>query len=154
MKAKLILTTLSLFIFSYSFSQEAPVAVLTDSDVDKYVETVVPMSKELKKLGMKNKGNENDPGQMWLENAEAKAILEKYGWNETFATKFSVITWAFTYLKIKQEIDKMPEDQKAQAEQMMPMIQIYVSKVHEDDIKIVEAKMDQLDAVFKDMEKL
>lgn len=154
MKVRLIFTVVCLLFSSFSFSQKVPVAVLVDEDIDKFIETVVPMFKELNELGLNNKANEFNPGQIWLQNAEAKAILDKYGWTETFATKFSAITLAFTYLKIKQEIDKLPEDEKAQAEQMMPMIQMYVSMVHEDDMKIVEGKTDELVAVFKDLDKI
>jgi hypothetical protein len=154
MKTRLIFTAVSLLFSSYLFSQEPPVAVLTDGDLDKFIETVVPMSEELNQLGLANKGSQNDPGQMWLANAEAKAILDKYEWDETFAAKFSAITLAYTYTKVKQEIDKMPEDQKAQAEQMMPIMQGLASMVHEDDLKIVEAKTGELEAVFKNLDKL
>ncbi|HAW50975.1 MAG TPA: hypothetical protein DCX54_01415 [Flavobacteriales bacterium] len=154
MKPRVIFTAILLFIFCNSFSQEVPVAILSSVDVDRYIETVVPMSKELNELGDAHRGNEENPGEMWVASAEARAILEKYGWNESFALKFSAITWAYTYLKIMQEIDKMPEDQKVQAEQMMPMLQLYTSKVHQDDLKIVEGKLDEIDLVFKDLEKL
>jgi len=154
MKVRLLLCAISLILFNSSFSQEAPVAVLEDGDVEKYAESVVPMTKEFKKLGLDMDGDPKNIGQEWAKDAEVKSVLEKYGWNEEFALKFSAITWAYTYLKIKTEIDKMPDDQKAQAEAMMPMFEMYINMVHDDDIKIVETKMDQLDAAFKGLEKL
>ena len=154
MKAGLIFTAISLFIFSTLFAQEGPVAILTENDVTKYIETVVPMSEELNQLGTENESDEENPGEMWVVNAEARAILNKYGWDESFGLKFSAITWAYTYLKIMQEMDKMTEEQKAQAQQMGAWFELYTSKVHADDIKTVESKMDELDTVFKDLEKL
>jgi hypothetical protein len=151
MKARLMFITAVFFFVSSSFSQKEPVAVLSESDIEKYAETIIPMSEELEKLGVENEGYENNPGQMWLVNAEAKSILNKYGWTEAFPTKFSAITWGYTYLRFRQEIDNMPEDQKAQAEQMLPMFQMYMAMVHKDDLALISAHMGELNEVFEEM---
>ena len=154
MKVKVALLTLSLFLFNLSFSQtDKPVAVLESDDIERYIETIVPMSKDLKELGIKMDGEEGNAAEQWATNAEARAILVKYGWNDSFQMEFTAITMAYAYLRVKQEIDKMPEDQRVQAEAMMPMFAMYLNMVHEDDVKLVESRMDDLNTVFKELEK-
>ncbi|MEQ8325108.1 MAG: hypothetical protein RIC15_06175 [Vicingaceae bacterium] len=155
---KLFGTGLLLFFFSINLiGQEAvepPKAVLDNGDIEKYAETIYPMAVELEKLGMKMDGKEDNVAANWAANVEGQAILSKYGWNETFAIKFAAITWGFTYLKMKVEVDKLPDDQKAQVQAMMPLFSTYESLVHPDDVKLVESNMEILEPAFKKLEKL
>ena len=90
----------------------------------------------------------------WEASAEGRAILEKYGWNEEFGLKFGAITWGYTYLKMKEEVDKLPEEQKAQVTAMMPMFTTYEMLVHPDDIAKIKPNMASLDETFKKLEKM
>ena len=155
----ILLISLSIVLFNLpalcQTEGEAPIAILEQSDIEKYAETIYPMAKEFEELGLKMEGKEQNPGAEWAANAEGRAILAKYGWDENkFSKKFAAITWGYTYLMMKKEIDKLPEEQKVQVEAMMPMMSIYENMVHKDDLSLVESNMEILDPAFKKLETL
>lgn len=138
-----------------SQNDSAAVAVLEDGDLEKYAETVYPMSKEFKELGIKMEGKDEDMTAQWAATVEGKNILAKYGWDEKdFTAKFAAITWGYTYLMMKDEMDKLPEDQQAQMQIMMPMMSMYANLVHQDDMKLIKSHQDMLESAFKKLEEL
>ena len=102
-------------VFNSLVAQEPLTAVLNSEDIDRFVKTAIPMTKELDELGIKTDGDAN----VWSANEEAKSILSKNGWDyQSFGKKFACITWGYTYLTMMDQIEQMPEDQQQAAEQM------------------------------------
>jgi len=143
-KQTLAILFLSLIV-SLSLAQELPKPVLNLDDIDLFVKTSVQMTQELNEKGIELEGDKN----IWSVNDEVKAILTKYGWDyQSFGQKFAAISLGYSYLTMINNIDKMPEAQKAAAEQMKETYaEQYKSLVHEDDLKLIESKMKDLDAM-------
>ncbi len=131
-------------------------AHLTNSDIDRFVETVVPMTVELNQLDKELANTEKGGAtpEQWAANTQAMSILKKYGWNERYGLKAAAIVWGYTLAKMNQEVEKLPDDQKVQMQAMMPMLQQYESLVHKDDVALVKSNLVRIDKVIKDMEKL
>jgi hypothetical protein len=82
-----------------------------------------------------------------LDNNEAVAILEKYGWEKsTYGKKIMAIAMGTTYLIALDHIDDMPE------EQGKAMLEIYTKQynklVHEDDLKLLKPRITELEEIF------
>lgn len=123
--------------------QAQPTAVLTEAIVDRFIKSVKPMNEELKELGY-----DLTTEQEFIATVKVKAIMEKYGWNESFAQEFTSITLGFSYLKMMENIDKMPEEQQQAMKDMYT--NQYKNLVHDDDLKLIKPKLIEIEAAFKD----
>ncbi len=86
-KMKLFLS-LSLCIFALISSAQHPDPVLEKGDLDRFIETIGPISKEIRELGV-----EVSPMSLpFLDEVEGtNAIWEKYGWKAGFGKKWEQI---------------------------------------------------------------
>lgn len=125
-------------------SQDQPTvtAVLSEATVDRFIKSVKPMNAELKELGY-----DLTTEQELVTTVKVMAIMEKYGWNESFAQEFASITLGFSYLKMMENIDKMPEEQQQAMKDMY--INQYKNLVHDDDLKLIKLKLTEIEAAFK-----
>ena len=139
-------------------------AVLNDGDVQHFIKTVKPMTEELEALGHSLETEEEEVNPMdplgsmravmnaMMARDDVMSILKKYDWDESFANTYLAIGAGYSYLKVTQEFESMPEDQKAQAQGMIDMMtQQFKTMVHDDDIAAVQPHMDALDVVFESM---
>jgi ABC-type microcin C transport system duplicated ATPase subunit YejF len=82
-----------------------------------------------------------------LDNNEAVAIIEKYGWDKsTFGKKIMAISMGTGYLIVLDKIDEMPEEQGKN------MADIYKKQyellVHEDDLNLLKPRLPELEMYF------
>jgi len=140
------------FIVQLAFvSAQNPVAVLTAADVDKFIKTVNPMNAELEALGYSSSGEDNDQlMEALLTDAKVIAIVKKYGWDvNTLSVKWMSIGMCYAKLKMDQQLEMLPAEQREMAKQMMKETgQNFQTMINEADLKLVKAKEAQLDQVM------
>ena len=147
-----------LVITSFAFSSDGlaqqpngqtapPVAWLAEDDIDRFVTTMPQIRAEFEQLGL---DHESDPN-LWMTHAKAQEILAKYGWDQlSFAPKWAAIVAGYAFTKMSAQLELMPAEEKAQAEQYMgTMLTQYKNSVHENDIALIKSKMATLDAMFE-----
>lgn len=141
---------LMLFIFQGFFgSTQSPPAVLKSGDVDKFINTLKPMSKELEAIGISVDSNSTPEAMM--ANAKVMAVLNKYGWDASMWVKWSSIAMCYGKLKMDEQMAALPAEQREQMKQMMKMAgQQMDEMINPEDLKLVKAKMSQLDAVMQE----
>ncbi|MDX1627445.1 MAG: hypothetical protein R3345_02030 [Fulvivirga sp.] len=153
MKKSVYYILVLLFYSGLSFAQDAPEQVLDKKDVTRFIDTFKPMAEEIEALGEEMSTSEDPTMNTIMQNEEVKAILRKYGWGDDFLPKFYVITMGYAYSKMLTEIENMPEEQRNQMTAMVAQYTAqYKSKLHEEDVKLVNAHMDELEQMFESME--
>jgi hypothetical protein len=129
---------------------QVPQAMLNAADVDKFIKTIRPMSDEFEALGIAIDGDNGVSDQI-MANAKVMAILKKYGWDNTMWMKWSAIAMCYGKLKMDEQMAALPAEQRAQMKEMMKMAgQSLDTMVNPEDLKVVKAKMSQLDAVMQE----
>jgi hypothetical protein len=147
--AKIYFLLLVLIQCTAVFAQ-APASVLSTSDVDKFISTLRPMSKELDAVGISVDPN-TSTAEALMSNGKVMTILKKYGWDETMWIKWSSIAMCYSKLKMDEQLAALPAEQRAQMKEMMKMAgQSLDTMVNPEDLKLVKAKLGQLDAVMQD----
>ena len=165
MKTKALNTLLILLVAGFIFSNQSVKAqnelkpVLKSADIDRFVNTYKPMAAEFELLGDEFEDEEDSEDMSYdavlrgfesgLDNNEAVAILEKYGWEKsTYGKKIMAIAMGTSFLMVLSRIDEMPEEQgKAMAEIYTKQ---YTILVHEDDMKLLKSRLTELEAIFSE----
>jgi len=163
MKAIALKTLLTLLVTGFILSNQSVKAqnelkpVLKSADIDRFINTYEPMAAEFELLADQFEDEEDSEDMSYdavlrgfesgLDNNEAVAILEKYGWEKsTYGKKIMAIAMGTSYLMVLNRIDDMPE------EQGKAMIEIYTKQykvlVHEDDLKLLKPRITELEAIF------
>ena len=163
MKEIALKTILILLVIGFIFSNQSVKAqnelkpVLKSADIDRFITTYEPMAAEFELLADQFDDEEDSESMTYdavlrgfesgLDNNEAVAILEKYGWEKsTYGKKIMAIAMGTTYLMVLNRIDDIPE------EQGKAMIEIYTKQykvlVHEDDLKLLKPRITELEAIF------
>ena len=163
MKTKALNTLLILLVAGFILSNQSLKAqnelkpVLKSADIDRFINTYEPMAAEFELLADQFEDEEDSENMTYdavlrgfesgLDNNEAVAILEKYGWEKsTYGKKIMAIAMGTTYLMVLNRIDNMPEEQgKAMVELYTKQ---YKSLVHEDDLKLLKPRITELEAIF------
>ena len=163
MKTKALNTLLILLVAGFILSNQSLKAqnelkpVLKSADIDRFINTYEPMAAEFELLADQFDDEEDSESMTYdavlrgfesgLDNDEAVAILEKYGWEKsTYGKKIMAIAMGTTYLMVLNRIDDLPEEQgEAMAE---IYIKQYKSLVHEDDMKLLKPRLTELEAIF------
>jgi hypothetical protein len=147
--AKIYFLLLVLIQCTAVFAQ-APASVLSTSDVDKFISTLRPMSKELDAVGISVDPN-TSTAEALMANGKVMTILKKYGWDETMWIKWSSIAMCYSKVKMDEQLAALPAEQRAQMKEMMKMAgQSLDTMLNPEDLKLVKAKLGQLDAVMQD----
>lgn len=143
----------------YVHAQNKPTPVLKSSDIDRFIDTYKSMTSEFDLLddAMEEEDDLEDMTydsvlkgfESIMDNNEAVAIIEKYGWEKsTFAKKIMAISMGSIYLMVSSQIKDMPE------EQGKAMIEIinnqYKPLVHEDDLSLLQPRLPELEVFFKE----
>ena len=160
--------------------------VLTETDIAKFIQDFKAMSAEFDAIEGLEDADDTDGDEMpdlgkianaMRNSAEVLRILRKYGWNESFVTKYVAIMGGYIILTFQDvgagmdsqiaaqmaAIDNNPglsAEQKAQmksvvsgfAGQMSAAMQMYRAQVHPADVRLVEANKEALTEVFEDDE--
>jgi hypothetical protein len=158
-KSLLILVIGVVLLNQAVIAQSGPTAVLKSSDVDRFIDTYNSMASEFELLddAMEVADDSDDMTyeavlkcfESGLENNEAVAIIEKYGWDKsTYGQKIMAIAMGTTYLMVLSQIEDMPEEQgKAMIELFNNQ---YKALVHEDDLNVLKPRMSELEEFFKE----
>ena len=126
---------------------------LTNADIDRYIETIIPMTEELEALG-ENWGDDMDEYSLrqTLESNEVMEVVEKYGWDKDFGAKFMAITFGTAVVGMEAELEKLPEDQRAQVNAMMgAQMDAYRKAVQQADLDLLKKRYDDLFKVMNEM---
>jgi hypothetical protein len=156
MKSLLTLSLLFCVLLNVEAQNELK-PVLKNSDIDRFIETYEPMVAELEMLddSMEDEGDMEEMTyeavlssfEDGLDDNEAVAIIEKYGWDKsTYGKKMMAIGIGASYLIILKHVDQMPE------EQGKAMIEMYTKQykmlVHDDDLETLKPRIHELEQFF------
>jgi len=165
MKTKALRTLLILLVAGFILLNQSVKAqnelkpVLNSADIDRFINTYEPMAAEFELLSDQFDEEEDSESMTYasvlsgfesgLDNDEAVAILEKYGWEKsTYGKKIMAIAMGTSYLMVLNRIDDMPEEQgKAMAD---IYIKQYKILVHEDDLKLLKPRITELEEIFSE----
>ena len=155
---KLIIT---LFVLSISLPAlcQAPPAVLSMADIDRFIETVKPMTAEFEAIPELNEDLEEEELESYeavlqsfkeiSDYEEARNIITKYGWDvDDYPQKMIAITWGTTYILMMKYTEEMPEEQ-AKAFRDLYGDQ-YSKLVNEADLDLIKSRIADLEKVFKE----
>ena len=165
MKTETLKPLIILLVTGFVFSNQSVKAqnelkpVLKSGDIDRFINTYESMASEFELLEDEMEDDEDMENMTYesvlmsfesgLDNNEAVAILEKYGWvKSTYGKKIMAIAMGTSYLIVLNRIDDMPEEQgKAMAEIYTKQYKILV---HEDDMKLLKPRITELEGIFSE----
>jgi hypothetical protein len=154
----------------------APKAVLQKGDVEKFMKSFPAMSKELYALGVQfdQKSGAADVPKALAANAKANALLKKYGWDDKYYLKLSVIMSGLYLLAYEQEanpqieasikqIEASPDLSAAQKKDMIAQLRQAMgdsntevgaakASIHKDDLAQIKPRVKELMKMFKDLQ--
>jgi len=179
----LFLVSMTLCLSPLSAQSSKPARVLSENDVKKFIKDYPQLSREFEKIDSDySVGVDAEDPDSFLSavdvlkaNAKGKAILAKYGWNDSFWEKLVTIAMAYTAVTFEQgtvesnaeirnaldEIDAntelSPEQKKQLRESIMSfssalsgMADQFKETVHESDIGLARKYYNQLKTVFEE----
>jgi hypothetical protein len=132
-------------------SAQNPVSVLSAGDVDKFIKTAKPMNTDLEGLGFDTSGESGDELLEAMQtNAQVIAVIKKHGWEpNTISAKWMAISLCYAKLKMDEQLSMMPADQQQMMKEMMKNSgQDLDAMINAEDLKLVKAKLAQLDALM------
>ena len=153
----ILLVTVVVFPNQYVIAQNELKPVLNSGDIDRFISSYEPMGSEFELLSDQIEEDEDWDDMTYdsvlrsfesgLDNDEAVAILNKYGWEKsTYGKKIMAISMGTGYLIVLSRIIDMPEEQGKN------MLEIYTKQyenlVHENDLKLLKLRMTELEAIF------
>ena len=156
MKAIFTFVFISFFTLG-AWSQSPPGPFLNSADIDRYLATGSQMMAEFESI---DDPMEDEPEgetyeeilqiyQSALESNEAMKIIEKYGWEtNTFGQKMMAIAMGTTCLMTEKYMKDMPPEQQAVMKEMF--VDQCKALVHPDDLKLIQPKLDELEAFFEE----
>ena len=165
MKTKALNTLIILLAAGFIFSNQQLIAqnelkpVLKSADIERFINTYEPMASEFELLSDEIEDDEDWEDMTYdtvlksfesgLDNDEAVAVLEKYGWEKsTYGKKIMAIAMGTSYLMVLNRIDEMPEEQgKAMADIYEKQYKVLV---HEDDLKLLKLRIADLEVIFNE----
>jgi len=113
----------TIFLFSLSVAVVAQDEVkINKDDLSRFIKTFKPMTDELEALGANYEAmTQMNALDALKANSELLNVLEKYGWDENSLMKWARIGIGFSYVKMEEQMDQIPEAQRAQFEAAMQM---------------------------------
>ncbi|MDH5381123.1 MAG: hypothetical protein OEW75_09740 [Cyclobacteriaceae bacterium] len=124
--------------------------ILSESDIEKFKETFLPMAKEFEELGKGIEDDDNMDLSALFASAEVKSVLDKYGWDEDFGKKYMTIFMGFGYISMEEQVNELPEAQREQYRQLMSaQLEQYKGMVNEDDIELLKKHSTELKELFE-----
>lgn len=118
----------------------APIAQLKAGDIQRFIETMPKMIKELKQMGAKYE-NIQDPNaaQAMMANEKVQSILKKYNWDQNeYTRKLTAIAGGYAMVRMEAELANLPEQQRAMMKSMMGAQMAQMFAVHESDLALVK----------------
>lgn len=170
-----IIVCVVLFV-SVGWAEDDPVPVLKKGDVERFIDSFPKLVEELERLGMKYDAEEGDYSlpEAIQANAEFRATLIKYGWDEGFFLKMQTIFMGYTAIVYKKEmanvapqiaeaikeIESTPGLSEAMKKQMIERMKAsqkmmeggqagMQTSVHEDDLALIRPKIPDLKKLFE-----
>lgn len=99
---------LTIIPVSFAIAEDSPKPVLKSGDVEHFIKTFPQLSKDFEKFGAQYEAKSGDlqvPAAL-KANQEFLGILKKYGWDENFFQKVSVILLGYSAIEYKDEMAK------------------------------------------------
>lgn len=151
--SRIILSLVSFILAGLSVHAEesaAPIALLKAGDIQRFIETMPKMIKELKQMG-ESYENIQDPNaaQAMMANKKVQSILEKYNWDQNeYTQKLTAIAGGYAMVRMEAELANIPEQQRAMMKAMMGAQMSQMFSVHDSDIALVRKHVDALTKFF------
>ncbi len=127
--------------------------VLTATDINRFIETLPKMSKELEALGQRlDVQRFASAVEALAANEQVQAIFKKYGWKvQEFYTKFGTIAAGFAVAEMEKQLADLPANQRAMVESamkgQMPQIDL-----NPKDLALIRSKLPALRKLFESLE--
>jgi hypothetical protein len=127
--------------------------LLKAGDIDHIIKTLPALKADLEALGEQFVDFQN-PSQMqaMAVNEKVQAVFKRHNWDsDAFASKISALMGAFAKVKLDQELENLPAEQR---QMMASMLQGQLGDLvtaHPQDVALVRAKMAQLESFFDSM---
>lgn len=150
---KILKTFLLLIVLiTTSFAQTAPEAILSTTDIDKFITTIKPIKVDLEKVGVDFESIQNPTeAEALLASSKANAVFTKYGWNNDFPQKVTAISAGYASVKAEQELANLPAEQKSMMGGQIEMMKAQFSaNVNAKDVALVKTRFSALDKLFQD----
>lgn len=142
---------LSLFLFQSATAQNQPSPLLSSADVELFLKSFNPLKNDLEKLGHSYENMNQNTITALKANEEVKATFKKHGWSDDYFPKINAIVYAYSYLKMMQEMDKLPAEQKQTIGPVMQSMKTqFTNMVHDADIQLVKGKFAAVDKFFEE----
>jgi hypothetical protein len=138
------------------FGQQAK-KVLTVPVMDRFIRDYAAMSVDFERLGVEFEGIE-DPTLVasYLEvmkmNNNARSVLTKYGWNESFYLQLAAVLYGYASLVLDQEIatNKAGIDEAYASLDSNTALNAEQKKLMRDQMDLALSQVDQLRRLFRD----
>lgn len=125
---------------------------LSEGDIEKFIKTFRPIIEELDQLGDDFGNSDSQSLAAIFASSEVKDILDKYGWDNGFMTKYLAITNGYLYLKMEESINNVPVEERAATEAVLKMsMEGFLQFVSDDNVEKIRPFMEDLDPVFEEM---
>jgi hypothetical protein len=168
MMKKLAAAVALLCVAALVFAQSEPKKVLSAKDVDGFITNYATIEADLDALGDKyaeffnaDTSSEEDDISKMIANTRAlkvpdeiQAILKKDGLGDNGFEKFMVITFGFYAIYMEMNLDaeaflsSEDPEMKAIYDEYMAMVNNMKDAIHKDDLKVIEARKDDLLALL------
>ena len=153
MKKQLFILLLATSLLSTSAWAQSVPAVLSSADVTRFTESFESLFNDLVKLDGPYAAETVDVESMqsfWNDNAQYKAILQKYGWDASFPQKFFAIQMAFGFLTNQKEaVEGAPPGAEGMIKRMIAEQRAGLEReVNPADIATVEEQFEALSAAM------
>jgi len=151
LRSGLAVLTFTLCLPGLTVAEETgPGPRLEAGDVQRFIDTVPKMMKDLEALGA-DFGDVKNPTalQGMMAHEKVQEILARYDWHqETYLEKVTAIAGGYAAVRMDEELQALPEEQRAMVKSMMGAQMPKLLMVHPNDVKIVEQHKSALDAFF------
>ena len=90
-----------------------------------------------------------------MANSSVQSVFKKYGWSTEQIQKFGYMTSIFVHQKYSEQLAAIPDEQKQMMLQAMPDLAKYINtdSFHPKDLALVSEYEDQIEEVFREIEK-
>ncbi|WP_258104867.1 hypothetical protein [Marinoscillum sp. MHG1-6] len=131
-------------------------SVLSNADIDRYLETIKPMAADFEALGESLNRGMDGPGQTldaMFKSDEVIEVVKKYGWDKDFGQKFMAISMGTSYLVMEEQVNALPEEQQASYKEMIStQWEQYRSMINDDDLELLRPRLAEIMKKMQEMQ--
>ncbi len=124
---------------------------INKNDLSRFIKTFKPMTEELEALGANYKAmTQMNALDALKANNELLNLLEKYGWDENSLMKWAKIGTGYSYVKMEEQMEQIPEAQRAQFEAAMQMQGVNFN-ITDQEKDLIKGRISELEELFENL---